>query len=89
MKTIRLIGEARKDLGTTATRRLREEEVDGTKYKSILQAIQFHPVNDEITHVDFLQVSDNKPVSLNIPVKITGNSPGVRAGGKLLVKNND
>ncbi|MGV3596302.1 MAG: 50S ribosomal protein L25/general stress protein Ctc [Bacteroidota bacterium] len=124
MKTIRLIGEARKDLGTTATRRLREEgkvpcvlyganthvsfavysgdfknlvytpntylvqiEVDGTKYKSILQAIQFHPVNDEITHVDFLQVSDNKPVSLNIPVKITGNSPGVRAGGKLLVKN--
>lgn len=124
MKTIRLIGEPRTDLGTKHSRDLRVEgkvpcvlygnkehvtfsvyrddfknlvytpntylaqiEIGDKKYKSILKDIQFHPVNDLITHVDFMAISEDKPVSLSLPVKIEGNSPGVRAGGKLLVKN--
>jgi large subunit ribosomal protein L25 len=61
-------------------------DIDGTVYKCILKDIQFHPVNESIMHADFLQIHDDKPVVMNIPVKIVGNSVGVRAGGKLIVK---
>ncbi|MFN4083693.1 MAG: 50S ribosomal protein L25/general stress protein Ctc [Bacteroidia bacterium] len=61
-------------------------DIDGKLYKAILKDIQFHPVNDSIIHADFLEIHDDKPVVMNIPVKITGNSVGVRAGGKLVVK---
>lgn len=61
-------------------------EVGNDSYKAILQDVQFHPVNDDLRHVDFLAVSDDKPVVLDLPVKVTGNSPGVRSGGKLMVK---
>ena len=57
--------------------------VDGKKYNAILQEVQFHRVKDHILHVDFLEVVPGKPVIMNIPVKTTGTSPGVRAGGKL------
>lgn len=52
----------------------------------VLKDIQFHPVTDEILHIDFLEVSENKPVVIGIPVKITGDSPGVKSGGKLKIK---
>jgi len=61
-------------------------EIEGKTYKAILKDISFHPVNDSIMHADFLEISDNKPVEMQIPVKIVGNSVGVRAGGKLVVK---
>lgn len=61
-------------------------DIDGQIYQAIVQEVQFHPVNDSIIHVDFLAVSDDKPVTMQIPVNITGNSPGVRAGGKLVKK---
>ena len=61
-------------------------EIGDKSYRAILQDIQFHPVNDQILHVDFLEVFEDKPVSLSIPVKLTGNSVGVRAGGRLLLK---
>ena len=60
--------------------------VEGTHYRSVLQDAQFHPVNEMLLHVDFLQLQDDKPVKLDIPVKFVGKSPGVIAGGKLSVK---
>jgi large subunit ribosomal protein L25 len=62
-------------------------EIEGKIYRTILKDIQFHPVNDTIVHADFLEINDSKPVSLQIPVKVEGNSVGVRAGGKLIVKS--
>ena len=57
--------------------------VDGKAYVAKLQAIQYHPVTDEARHVDFLVLDENKPVTIDVPVKVFGNSVGVRQGGKL------
>ena len=56
---------------------------DGTKISAILQDIQFHPVTDKIIHADFYQLHDDKPVSMDIPVRLTGRARGVMAGGVL------
>jgi large subunit ribosomal protein L25 len=56
---------------------------NGDKFKAILQDIQFHPVTDSILHVDFYQLHDDKEVTMDIPVRLIGNSPGVMAGGNL------
>jgi large subunit ribosomal protein L25 len=61
--------------------------VDGQKIAAILQDIQFHPVSDKILHVDFYQLFDDKEVTMNIPVKLTGTSPGVLNGGSLRFTN--
>lgn len=61
-------------------------EVGDKAYKALVQEVQFHPVNDTIVHVDFLEVKEDKPVALYVPTVVTGNSPGVRAGGRLAVK---
>lgn len=58
---------------------------DGKKYFAVLHEIQYHPVTDETLHVDFLVVNDTKPVVIDVPVKVTGHSEGVKMGGKLLV----
>jgi len=59
-------------------------ELEGGKtFNAILQDIQFHPVSDEILHIDFYQLHDDKEITLEVPVKITGNSKGVMAGGVL------
>jgi large subunit ribosomal protein L25 len=63
-------------------------DVAGKSYEAVLQEIQFHAVSDAIIHVDFLAVAADKPVVMEIPVKVVGNSPGVRAGGKLVKKIN-
>jgi len=60
--------------------------VDGKSYSAVLKALQFHPVSDELLHIDFFQVFDDKPVTIEIPIRITGESAGVKAGGKLSVK---
>ena len=60
---------------------------NGTKVECILQDIQFHPVTDRILHIDFYQIFDNKEVTLEIPVRLTGNSKGVRNGGTLRIVN--
>ena len=62
-------------------------EIDGKVHRSILKDIQFHPVNDTILHADFLEIQDDKEVEMMIPVKLVGNSVGVRAGGKLHLKS--
>lgn len=61
--------------------------IDGKNYTAVLHQKQFHPITDELIHADFLAMSDDKKVNIEIPVKVTGNSVGVRAGGKLIVKS--
>ncbi len=56
---------------------------NGGKFKAILKDIQFHPVSDKILHVDFYELAENKEVTMDIPVRIIGNSPGVLLGGNL------
>jgi large subunit ribosomal protein L25 len=60
--------------------------LDGKTVKAIVQDAQFHPLTDLVTHVDFLELNDEKEVTLNIPVTLTGTSPGVKLGGKLVQK---
>jgi large subunit ribosomal protein L25 len=60
--------------------------IDGKQYKATLQDVQYHPVSDIILHVDFLEIIDNKPIIMYVPVKVKGTSPGVLRGGKLVKK---
>ena len=60
---------------------------NGTKMYAVLHEVQYHPVSDEALHVDFLAVSEEKPVTIEVPVKVTGHSEGVKMGGKLLVSS--
>ena len=62
------------------------EMENGNKVKAVMQDIQFHPVTDRILHVDFYQLFEDKPVTMKIPVRLLGNSPGVRNGGRLLFR---
>lgn len=57
------------------------ELADGTKVAAILQDIQFHPVTDKIIHADFYQLRDDKPVTIEVPVRLTGRARGVVNGG--------
>ena len=61
-----------------------ELDVDGKKTKAIIQEIQQHPVTDKVMHVDFLELDAKKPVKVALPVRLTGSSRGVMAGGKLM-----
>ena len=58
-------------------------EVDGTVHKAIMQDVQFHPVEEQILHIDFLKIVEDKPVKIEVPIKIEGYAKGMRAGGKL------
>ena len=57
--------------------------IDGAIHKAIIQDIQFHPVEEQILHIDFLQISDEKPVKIEVPVKVEGYAKGMRSGGKM------
>ncbi|MGM9812801.1 MAG: 50S ribosomal protein L25 [Muribaculaceae bacterium] len=57
--------------------------VNGETKKAVLKDIQFHPVTDEILHIDFLEVNETKPVVMEVPVALEGHAEGVKAGGKL------
>jgi len=61
-------------------------KIDDATHKAVMQDIQFHPVSDEILHIDFLQIFEDKPVTIGIPVKTTGLAAGVKAGGKLTLR---
>lgn len=60
--------------------------VDGESMQAVLKDIQFHPISGDILHVDFLQIFENKPVTIGVPLRIVGHSEGVKAGGKLQVE---
>jgi large subunit ribosomal protein L25 len=72
-----------KDLIYTPEVYYAELDVEGQNYTAIVQETQFHPVTEKLLHVDFLEVVQGKPVTIDIPLRITGNSPGVIRGGKL------
>jgi len=65
--------------------KLAELTIAGKTYKCIVKDYQFHPVTDELRHIDFLALKDNHPVKVQVPVVFEGTSPGVRGGGKLQV----
>ena len=72
-----------KDLVYTPNAHTVVVELNGTSTNVIMQDIQFHPVSDKILHIDFFQLSDDKEIVMEVPVKITGTSPGVLLGGVL------
>lgn len=61
-------------------------KIDDKPYQAIIKDLQFHPVSDELLHIDFLPISDKKPITIEIPVKLNGLAPGVREGGKLALR---
>ena len=58
-------------------------DIDGTAYQAIMQDIQWHAVEEQILHIDFLKVDDNKPVKVDLPIKLNGVAKGTKVGGKL------
>ncbi|MDO9040424.1 MAG: 50S ribosomal protein L25/general stress protein Ctc [Bacteroidota bacterium] len=60
-------------------------DIDGTVTQSIIQDKQFHPVREQLLHVDFLRTTDDKTIKVEIPVKVEGFAKGIRNGGKLKV----
>jgi large subunit ribosomal protein L25 len=63
-----------------------ELDVSGSKFEAVVQATQWHPITDHLLHVDFLEIIEDKPVTIGIPVTLIGTSPGVLRGGKLVKK---
>jgi len=61
-------------------------EIGDKKFQAIVQDSQYHPLTDQIIHIDFLVLNDKKEVAVNIPIELTGTSPGVKMGGKLVQK---
>lgn len=58
-------------------------DIDGKQCLAILKEAQFHPVKDNVLHVDFYEITDEKPIVMAVPVRLNGLAEGVRAGGKL------
>ncbi len=58
-------------------------DIDGNKCMAILKEVQFHPVKDNVLHIDFYQITDEKPIVMEVPIRLNGLAEGVKAGGKL------
>jgi large subunit ribosomal protein L25 len=57
--------------------------ISGEAHKAVIKELQFHPTTEAVLHVDFFEVSETKPITIGIPVKLTGHAQGVRDGGRL------
>ena len=75
-----------KEIVYTSEFMLADIMVDGSTYRCILKDLQFHKVTDELIHLDFLELIEDKKVIANLPLKFVGTPEGVRAGGKLVTK---
>jgi large subunit ribosomal protein L25 len=75
-----------KNLVYTPEAHLVNLSIEDKEYKAVLKDMQFHPVSDKILHADFVEILEDKPVVIGIPIKVTGDSIGVIAGGKLNIK---
>jgi large subunit ribosomal protein L25 len=75
-----------KNLVYTPAAHLVKLSIDDKEYNAVLKDMQFHPVSDKILHADFIEIFDDKPVIIGIPIRVTGDSVGVIAGGKLSIK---
>ncbi|WPR75858.1 50S ribosomal protein L25/general stress protein Ctc [Algoriphagus sp. NG3] len=60
--------------------------IEGTIIKAVLKDAQFHPVSETLLHADFVAYAEDKPIKFEIPVKVSGSSPGLAKGGKLELK---
>ena len=78
--------KAFKSLVYTSEFQLAEVKIDGKVYKCILKDLQFDKVTDELIHIDFLELVEDKKVIATLPLKFVGTSSGVKAGGKLVLK---
>lgn len=58
-------------------------DIDGKQHVAVMRELQFHPVSDQLLHVDFYEVTPEKPIVMEVPIKLNGLAEGVRAGGKL------
>ncbi|HNY01117.1 MAG TPA: 50S ribosomal protein L25 [Bacteroidales bacterium] len=63
-----------------------ELNIDGKVHQTTVQDVQYHPVTDRMLHVDFKEIVPEKPVTIGVPIRITGTAPGVLRGGKLIKK---
>ena len=59
-----------------------EVKINGDVHKAVLQELQFHPVTDKVIHIDFVEVFDDKPVTLEVPIRLQGAAKGLKDGGK-------
>jgi large subunit ribosomal protein L25 len=75
-----------KNLVYTPEAHLVKLSIEDKEYNVVLKDMQFHPVSDKILHADFIEIFEDKPVVIGIPIKVTGDSVGVIAGGKLSIK---
>lgn len=57
--------------------------INGEEHMAVMRELQFHPVTDQLLHVDFFEITDEKPIIMEVPIKLTGLAEGVKAGGKL------
>lgn len=57
--------------------------LDGQEHKTVVKEMQFHPVKDNVLHMDFYEVTEEKPIVIGVPIQTVGHAPGVRAGGRL------
>lgn len=73
-----------KGLTNTPASHIVDLKIGDKTYQAILHELQFHPVTDECLHVDFLAVNDSKPVTIDVPLTISGHSKGVQLGGKFV-----
>lgn len=64
--------------------KLADLEIDGKAYKAILKSAQFHPVTEQLLHIDFLRLIDKATIKVDVPLRFKGISPGVKLGGKLI-----
>ena len=60
-----------------------ELDIDGQKELAVLRDVQYHPIREQILHIDFYRVQEGKPVSIAVPVRLTGTAEGVKVGGKM------
>ena len=100
METIKIAGVKRADFGKKESKHIRKEgmipctiygrgetvhfSVDA-KAVGVMREVQYHPVKDNVLHIDFYHVVPGKPISIDVPVRLTGNSEGVKQGGKLIL----
>ncbi len=75
-----------KNLVYTPSFQIAEVKLEGKTYRTILKDLQFDKITDALTHVDLLELVDDKKVIATIPLKFVGTSPGVKDGGKLVIK---
>lgn len=60
-----------------------ELNIDGVIERAVMREVQYHPVREQVLHVDFYRIQEGKAVAVNVPVRLTGNAEGVKVGGKL------